>query len=1093
MASVVGEQVASNILNLQPRRKSPTRNRQVEGLDQLWLDLEKKLARIPLDKDGSTLQDEDEVQISQQLLATDDAPFDYCLKTFYDADEFPKWVTRRQSVQTREKSLQTLFTKWVQPFQPSGMEHWCKLPAMLRYALKRPLMPQRDLENKLNELGFCLPPLHLRMMSAKSSGREQSLLLGIEIDDSRSRHQSAQYDGLIVNGWFPPDQNIEIPEAPTTQYTGPASDGVGDRKAKDEEDLHRQLRATYTLFQKGTSDIGEAIARYRYFLRASNISNYDLARRLEGFGIPKEHIMGPQTELDQATLYESLQQTYKHLHDGQMSLESAIMWYRYLLDQPTALLPDLATRLEELGLPREHVFGKDSSFSQCPAEDVELEIIEDVKNLVLAYRFGSLKLDEAVSFISKRLEGLRIGQPYFSCLIDSVDLTPTQAARAIFERAAEESRSPSPTHQTNPNKFKTLEQTAEHFLELYVEKIVDGLDPGIALAEYREAFNLDDFQPHEVSFILAQLQGTDDSDQEVSAATTTSKIVNAIDKDDMLLSSSMPPPPMSMRRGCSQSLGSETLVRSATPGDSSIATLCDETAAQEPNLAVVEWEQIFSGTAGNPENSDYDVLSSSPEHGFSTDLWGLELPTVTAKKLALDIGLPTDYVNRRIRSLTPVRIGSTKARKMGSSASSSSIKRKASVTLHPGRRIRSTKFTVDPTVSAKELGTSEASVERTCTAGASMGCATGNRSDLDPMIKSIEGSGYERQNHDVYAIDEHSDMSGARGTDDESEVEMMRFTPLAIDRNQDPLEKSITILEYLELRVLEKGIFRVDLPMDTKSYKAAVRTIASNEKAEIATKIQWGSVQPIRDHTERQLIILLRDIERDPNSFNVSSLTASIRHGLREDLGDPPNELFTKDGQGASISLNPHASSASSDPKADASSIFKGILAANPCPHNTSSRQPDLYELYFGKPGLLRDAKFVTQLFVCPECSKSNGNEPLSFIEPMEGPRRLRLTQPRKRPRVVCHDDNVPCAGTPKAMSYSAALNHQSFFVGLETRRRRRRKANLSATDDRYFQNPISSPSSSGSTSQLNKLFDKYKGNPSPAKSIILLALTRSR
>ena len=1098
MASVVGEQAASNILTLQSRRKPPTRNHQVEGLDRLWLNLEKQLARIPLDKDGSTLRDEDEVQISQQLLVTDDAPFDYCLKGFYDADEFPKWVSRRQSIQTRANSLRTLFRKWVEAFPLSETEHWSRLPMMFRYALKRPLMPERDLENELKELGFLFPSPYSRTMRAKSEkGREQKLLLGIDIDGSESHQPKAQYDDLIGNGWLSPDQSIEGPETRITDDTGPGSDQDGDREAQTEGELHWQLQATYALFQKGTSDTGEAIARYKHFLGVRDISNSDLALRLEAFGIPKEHIMGPKTGLDQAALHESLRHTYRLLRDGQMSLESAITWYRYLLDQPTEPLPELAARLEDFGLPREHILGRVcKEYSSSPQSPAELEIIEEVKNIVIAYRSGSFKLDEAVSFASERLEGLRIDQKYFSWLISNENLTPTQASQSIFERAAEEPRSPNSFRETDPDEIEALESMAEEFIELYAERIANGLDPGIALAEYRDQYDLDDFEPHEVSFVLAKLQGPDDSVQEVSGMTTTSETDSALDENSGLFGSSMPPPKMRVSRGRSRSLGSETRVRSETPGpdDRSIATFCYDTTTQEPNVAVAEWEDGFSGTAGNPEHRDYDLLRASPEHGISTDLWGLELPTATAKKLALNIGLPTDYVNRRIRSLTPVRINLTKARKLGSCVKFSPTKRKASVTVHQGRRTRSPRSTIDPPVFTKEVGTYDSSVQKSHAPGASMSCATEqSSSDSGSITNSIEELGYESQYQDAHAIDEQSEMRGAPGTADESEMEMKRFTSLPIDGNQHPLEEPDTILKFLETNVLEKGIFRVDLPSDSKSYKAAIRTIASDKKAEIAAKIKWGSLRPIQSYTERRLIILLRDIERDPDSLNVSSLTAFIQEGLRElaELNDVgvllADELSAKAGQGTPTSLSSPTSSASSDAEVDTSLIFKGILATNTCPHKPSSRQADLYQLYIGKPRLLRDAGFVTQLFVCSECSKSNRNEPLSFIEPMKRPQRLRLTQPKKRPRVISHDDDVPFIRTPKDMSYSAAANCQSFFVGLEMRRLQRWKANLSATNDRYFQNPISTPSSSGSTSQLNKLFEKYKGIPSSTGSIILL------
>ena len=50
-----------------------------------------------------------------------------------------------------------------------------------------------------------------------------------------------------------------------------------------------------------------------------------------------------------------------------------------------------------------------------------------------------------------------------------------------------------------------------------------------------------------------------------------------------------------------------------------------------------------------------------------------------------------------------------------------------------------------------------------------------------------------------------------------------------------------------------------------------------------------------------------------------------------------------------------------------------------------------------------------------------------------------------------------------------------------------RPKADISTLNDRHFQNPTSLPSSSGSTSSLNKLFDKYKGTGLPVFNLVLV------
>lgn len=89
-----------------------------------------------------------------------------------------------------------------------------------------------------------------------------------------------------------------------------------------------------------------------------------------------------------------------------------------------------------------------------------------------------------------------------------------------------------------------------------------------------------------------------------------------------------------------------------------------------------------------------DVTDASPEQGFTTKLWGLEMPTRTAKKLGSAIGLPDQHVHNIIRPSTPQRLTARTFPILSNSEMGpppKSGKRKASETMHQGRRIRPSK------------------------------------------------------------------------------------------------------------------------------------------------------------------------------------------------------------------------------------------------------------------------------------------------------------------------------------------------------------------------------------------------------------------
>ena len=98
------------------------------------------------------------------------------------------------------------------------------------------------------------------------------------------------------------------------------------------------------------------------------------------------------------------------------------------------------------------------------------------------------------------------------------------------------------------------------------------------------------------------------------------------------------------------------------------------------------WPGFVSGAAGNPCYEDYAAanLSSSPEMGETQDVWGLTMPTQTAKEIGIKIGLPENFVKTRIRSVTARRYEARKIRKLAMNVTFPPPKRKSSSSLSEG-------------------------------------------------------------------------------------------------------------------------------------------------------------------------------------------------------------------------------------------------------------------------------------------------------------------------------------------------------------------------------------------------------------------------
>ena len=87
----------------------------------------------------------------------------------------------------------------------------------------------------------------------------------------------------------------------------------------------------------------------------------------------------------------------------------------------------------------------------------------------------------------------------------------------------------------------------------------------------------------------------------------------------------------------------------------------------------------------------HNVTDPSPEQGFTTALFGLEMSISEAKKLGYKIGLPDEHVRNITRPSTPHRLTSRTSPYLSNSEMGpprTPEKRKASETIHQGRRTR---------------------------------------------------------------------------------------------------------------------------------------------------------------------------------------------------------------------------------------------------------------------------------------------------------------------------------------------------------------------------------------------------------------------
>lgn len=586
----------------------PKKNSRIE---RAWREMEEQLARIPIDGDGLGVRSDDEPYIAEILLRTEDPGIDYGLWRFMDRDEIPRWTQRhrwRAEWEQREKLKDILQRLDKQSFELGLTYCSSELPKRFRFALQRPLMPDEDLGIFLRDLDLGLTFIQAYKLHTKRSKRARQTLLGVDVHETP--HVSGYYEEIIQS-------RNALTEAHDTYNPSVNQRTVNRHKSKPSMETHDTYNAS--------------------------------ARQ------PRQAKTDGQTEQQ----IKAACSVWGLFRAGEIQYTRALDQFRAILNDPEISDFDLAWRLEEFDIPMANFLGKDGRLELAELDEDEREIIQELLQCVKSYHTGACTLDKALTLICDCLVGMDLDRHMFSDLLDEEGYTEYEIATRIWERATQEPNQKSKAAVEDVDSplvaGLSIEDLTADFVGKYTSKIVDGLDPGLALTEYREELGVEDFSHSQISYMLARVSPTNQVKPDEKDDITYNRI-------DDLPSIQMGPPS-----------GYKTQ-REPSPKRNHIRS----TAGRK-----IYWQGAFNSTAGNPMDPDFENLSSSPEQGVSDSLFGLALPTKEAKRIGQKIGLPADFVRSRIRSSTLKRANVRKRRKMSISVSSPMKKRRSETDIGP--------------------------------------------------------------------------------------------------------------------------------------------------------------------------------------------------------------------------------------------------------------------------------------------------------------------------------------------------------------------------------------------------------------------------
>ena len=399
-------------------------------LYEAYASLNKKLA-------GSrSVLDIDEEETSRLLLKVDSKPFKESLVSVLSEDSIPSldpdWYRDIRAFNFKE-----LVIKWCSDSKNPGS--WISpqnLPKMFRFAQRRPLMSEIELQQIFKALGLD-PKLHFlstsRTRNAQPRGRTKRILYGLDPEEGQG-HVSHVFEDALPHGLSLLDRDEEMLEDDDLQ-------GQVDPAKKQ---IVTQLWQLYDQIDAGGISLAEAPDRYRDILNDRTLDLIDLADQLDTYGILTNHIK--QGDHDAKVFgndkTSQLWCLYNDIQEGCVAIEDAPSHYRDVFRDPTLSIMDLAEKLGDHGLPWDQLTGplkemdvlRDAasdydagpSHSSSPKlvssssdktsnqyidnddDDEDLELIQELTSHVEFYREGAISLEQVVSHIYKVTQGIHL-------------------------------------------------------------------------------------------------------------------------------------------------------------------------------------------------------------------------------------------------------------------------------------------------------------------------------------------------------------------------------------------------------------------------------------------------------------------------------------------------------------------------------------------------------------------------------------------------------------------------------------------------------------------------------------------------------------
>ena len=193
--------------------------------------------------------------------------------------QYPEVVYEESFLVSRRR----LFNSWI--FQAKRPKSWIEekdLPLFFRFALRRPIMDEKSLQDAVHAMNVKLKISkgNVRLPHTRPIGKSRQLMFGIDVDHEGKIHPSSRLIDILPTGATESDDKVIEDARRTCQ--------------EDDEEvnqlLRRQLWAVYHHVQDGSVSLETAAWHYRDAFSSQDITDEILLNCLRQFGIPTDHI-----------------------------------------------------------------------------------------------------------------------------------------------------------------------------------------------------------------------------------------------------------------------------------------------------------------------------------------------------------------------------------------------------------------------------------------------------------------------------------------------------------------------------------------------------------------------------------------------------------------------------------------------------------------------------------------------------------------------------------------------------------------------------------------------------------------------------------